>query len=282
VIGSATLPVGMNARLFASNWRPVAREIAFAAEAGFDLLQLPGPVGGLGIERLGDLPVVVGAMLRDAGLGAVMEMAFRIDADGRTSSGGTTLAAVRANLAPLAALGATGVHIHPVPHHPDDPDAVRRLEDLLERALPACVEAAADVGVSLSLEHNEPRLALFSDPRRVAAVLEAVDGLGFVWDLNHTAPDRLPEFAALSSRMRLVHVSDTPLPHLNGHQPIGGGSLDVEAYLGAAIDGGYRGPLVLEIGGHPLAGGFGRDTDEALSDSLGRVRLLLAERIARR
>jgi sugar phosphate isomerase/epimerase len=116
----------------------------------------------------------------------------------------------------------------------------------------------------------------------VAALLDAVDGLGFVWDLNHTAPDRLSGFVALAPRMRLVHVSDTPLPQLNGHQPIGGGSLDVEAYLGAAIDGGFSGPLVLEIGGHPLAGGFGRDTDEALSDSLGRVRTLLDERIARR
>jgi L-ribulose-5-phosphate 3-epimerase len=276
MIGAATLPVGMNARLFASNWRPVADEIAFAAEAGFDLLQLPGPVGGLGIERLGDLPVVVGAMLRDAGLGAVMEMAFRIDTDGRTSTGGTTLTAVRANLAPRAALGATAVHIHPVPHQPDDADGVRRLEDLLARVLPACVEAAADVGVSLSVEHNEPRLALLSDPQRVAALLDAVDGLGLVWDLNHTAPDRLPQFVGLAPRMRLVHVSDTPLPQLNGHQPIGAGSLDVGAYLSAALDAGFRGPLLLEIGGHPLAGGFGRDTDEALVDSLGRLRTLLA------
>src|SRR3954468_13954348 len=201
-------PVGMNARLFASNWRPVAEEIAFAADVGFDLLQLPGPVGGLGIERLGDLPVVVGAMLRCARLGAVMEMAFRVDTDGRTSTGGTVLAAVRANLAPLAALGASAVHVHPVPHHPGDSDAVRRLEDLLERVLPACVEAAADVGVSLAVEHNEPRLALLSDPERVAALLDAVDGLGFVWDVNHTAPDRLPQFAALAPRMQLAHVSD--------------------------------------------------------------------------
>jgi sugar phosphate isomerase/epimerase len=276
------LPVGMNARLFPSNWRPVADEIRFAAEAGFDLLQLPGPVAGLGVQRLGAPPVIVGALLRDVGLGAVMEMAFRLDADGRTTTGGTILGAVRANLAPLAALGATAVHIHPIPPRPDDPSDVRRMEDLIEAALPACVEAAADVGVSLSLEHNEPRLALFSDPRRCAAVLEAVAGLGLVWDVNHTAPDRLPQFAALAPRIRLVHVSDTPLPQLNGHQPIGAGSLDVDGYLGAVVAEGYRGPLVLEIGGHPLAGGFGRDTDEALKDSLRTLRGTLASVLARR
>ena len=221
-------------------------------------------------------------MLRDAGLGAVMEMAFRIDADGRTSTGGTILAAVRANLAPLAALGATAVHIHPVPHHPDDPDAVRRLEDLLARVLPGvCRGGRRRRRVAVGGAQRAPARAALGPAagRRPARRRRRP---GFVWDLNHTAPNRLPEFAALAPRMRLVHVSDTPLPQLNGHQPIGGGSLDVEAYLGAALDGGFRGPLVLEIGGHPLAGGFGRDTDEALVDSLGRVRSLLANRIARR
>jgi L-ribulose-5-phosphate 3-epimerase len=280
-VSSDGLPVGMNARLFPSNWRPVADEIAFAADSGFDLLQLPGPVAGLGVQRLGAPPVIVGALLRDVGLGAVMEMAFRLDPDGRTSTGGTILGAVRANLSPLAALGATSVHVHPIPPNPDDASDVRRIEDLIEAALPACVEAAADLGVSLSLEHNEPRLALFSDPERCAALLEAVDGLGLVWDVNHTAPDRLPQFAALAPRMRLVHVSDTPLPQLNGHQPIGGGSLDLDGYLGAVLEQGYRGPLVLEIGGHPLAGGFGRDTDEALVDSLRRVRGSLTNALAR-
>src|SRR5262249_48842474 len=112
--------------------------------------------------------------------------------------------------------------------------------------------------------------------------VEAVDGLGLVWDLNHTAPDRLPGFAALAPRMRLVHVSDTPLPQLNGHQPIGGGTLDVEAYLAAAVGGGFRGPLVLEIGGHPRAGGVGRASDEALSDSLRKTHAILAKLVARR
>jgi sugar phosphate isomerase/epimerase len=272
----------MNARLFASNWRPVAREIGFAAACGFDLLQVPGPVTGLGVQRLGDPPVVVGALLRERGLGAVMEMAFRLDADGRTQTGGTMLAALRTNLAPAVAVGVSGVHLHPVPADMSEEDGVRRLEDLIERALPACVEAAGGVGLPLSLEHNEPRLALFSDPARCAAVLDAVDDLGFVWDLNHTAPDRLPEFAALAPRMRLVHVSDTPLPHLNGHQPIGGGTLDVEGYLAAAIGAGFRGPLVLEIGGHPRAGGFGRDTDAALADSLRKAHSITDRLLARR
>jgi L-ribulose-5-phosphate 3-epimerase len=280
VTGQA-LPVGMNARLFASNWRPVAEEIAFAARAGFDLLQLPGPPHGLDSTRLGAPPVVVGALLRGAGLDAVMEMAFRVDARGRTATGGTILTALRVNLAAVAALGARAVHLHPVPADIDGDDALRRLEDRIVSALPACVEAAAGAEVSLALEHNEPRLALFADPARCAEALDAVDGLGLVWDVNHTAPDRLGAFVSLAPRMRLVHVSDTPLPQLNAHQPLGGGSLDVDGYLAAALAAGFRGPVVLEIGGHPRAGGFGRDTDTALLDSLGRVRRALASGLAR-
>jgi sugar phosphate isomerase/epimerase len=71
--------------------------------------------------------------------------------------------------------------------------------------------------------------------------------------------------------MTVVHVSDSPLPALNAHYPVGEGSIDVPALLAAVADRGFRGPAILEIGGHPMHGGFGRDTDQALRTSLRRL-----------
>jgi sugar phosphate isomerase/epimerase len=68
--------------------------------------------------------------------------------------------------------------------------------------------------------------------------------------------------------MTLVHVSDTPLPETNHHLPLGRGNVDF-APLQVFDDV----PLVLEIGGLPHSGGPGLDTDDALRDSLARLRV---------
>ena len=62
------------------------------------------------------------------------------------------------------------------------------------------------------------------------------------------------------SRLSLVHVSDTPLPETNHHLPLGRGSVDFAVLRGLDV------PLILEIGGLPISGGYGLDTDEALLD----------------
>src|SRR4051812_27973217 len=83
--------IGMNARLFPGNWRPLTEEIAFAQEAGFVALQVPGPDRGLGEERLGGSLSTVRDVLTAAGIEAVMEIMVRVDASGRTASGMTPL-----------------------------------------------------------------------------------------------------------------------------------------------------------------------------------------------
>lgn len=70
--------------------------------------------------------------------------------------------------------------------------------------------------------------------------------------------------------MTLLHVADTPLPAVNYHLPLGMGSVDLPAYCAALLAGEYRGPAILEIGGLPQSGGYGRDTDDALIDSRAR------------
>ena len=106
-------------------------------------------------------------------------------------------------------------------------------------------------------------------------MLDAVPGLGFVWDMNHTAPEHLDGFLALTPRMTMIHVADTRLPTVNDHYPLGMGAIDFPAYCRALRARGYDGPAILEIGGLPQSGGYGRDTDDALIDSLHRLEAAL-------
>ncbi len=77
---------------------------------------------------------------------------------------------------------------------------------------------------------------------------------------------------ALIPRMSMLHVADTPLPEVNHHLPLGEGSVDLADYCRALRQGGFAGPAILEIGGLPKSGGFGRDTDAALVASLRHLR----------
>jgi sugar phosphate isomerase/epimerase len=72
-------------------------------------------------------------------------------------------------------------------------------------------------------------------------------------------------------RMSMLHISDTPLPEVNYHLPLGLGTVDLEGYGRALEESGLHGPAILEIGGLPKSGGFGRDTDTALIDSRHRL-----------
>ncbi len=64
-----------------------------------------------------------------------------------------------------------------------------------------------------------------------------------------------------------LRVSDSPLPETNHHLPLGIGSIDFADYCGTLLQGGFDGVAILEIGGLPKSGGYGRDTDEALCQS---------------
>jgi sugar phosphate isomerase/epimerase len=88
-----------------------------------------------------------------------------------------------------------------------------------------------------------------------------------VWDLNHTTPEQLDDYLAVTPHMSMLHVADTPLPETNYHLPLGLGTIDFTRYIRELVVRGFRGPAILEIGGLPKSGGYGRDTDEALISS---------------
>jgi L-ribulose-5-phosphate 3-epimerase len=252
------MDVGMLGRFFGrltgGNWRPPEQELRFAAAGGFDTLQIRSDRAGELEDELGIDAATLGSLFDDIGIEPVLEMLVRHD-----GQPGTLARALRANLAAIDAIGVLRVHIHPV----GPSDAAPLLHEDFAEAL----DVAEDAGLIFGFEHNAPGHRLLVEPGEVEALLDGVPGLGFVWDVNHTRPEHTARFLALRERITLVHASDTPLPETNHHLPLGRGTVDF-APLGSFEDV----PVILEIGGLPISGGPGFDTDAALVDSLARLR----------
>lgn len=243
-------------RLSGGNWRPPEQELRFAAAAGFDTLQIRSDRPGELEDELGVAPAALGELFDDAGLEPVLEMLTF-----HQGEPGTFARALRANLDAIQALGVLRVHIHPV--GPSEAAPFLR-DDFAEAAA-----IAEDAGLLFGFEHNAPGHRLLASVDEVEALLDAVPSLGLVWDVNHTPAEDIERFVALRERWTLVHASDTPLPETNHHLPLGRGNVDFSALRGLEDV-----PVILEVGGLPHSGGPGLDTDEALLDSLERLRAL--------
>jgi L-ribulose-5-phosphate 3-epimerase len=244
--------VGMLGRFFPLNWRPPADEIRFAAEHGFEAVQIRSDRSGELADELRADPGEVGAAFAATGVEPVLEMLVF-----HQGEPGTIPRALRANLPAIEQIGFRRVHVHPV----GPGDAAPLLADDFAEAL----EIALAAGLIFGVEHNAAGHRLLVDPASVHALLDAVPGLHLVWDLNHTLPEHAAEFERLRDRLSLVHVSDTPLPETNHHLPLGRGSVDFSVLKGIDV------PLILEVGGLPVSGGPGLDSDEVLLDSLARL-----------
>lgn len=272
---NSTIQLGFNGRFFASNWRPALDEIAFAQAHGFDALQFQGKPDGLSASELGADLARISTALRAASITAVMEIVIRVDARGQTDRGRSPLEILTANLPAITALSCRYVHWHLVPLAPMELATIAVLEKALLPQLASAAALAKEHHVRFGFEHNEPELLLFATPHACARTLAAVAELSFVWDVNHTTPEHLAAFQALTPRMSMVHVSDTPLPAVNYHLPLGLGTIDLPARCRALRAAQFAGPMILEIGGLPKSGGYGRDTDQALIDSRQRLRQAL-------
>jgi L-ribulose-5-phosphate 3-epimerase len=264
--------IGMNVRVPPFSSRSAVEEIAFARSAGFDSVQFAVRDPGEYAPRLGASLETLGQALHTANLVSVMEIVVRIDQAGRNDLGQTPLEALQVNLPVILALNCACVHWHLVPLDRSlETDALFALEESFAPQFTAGVALATSHGFRLGFEHNEPALGLFATPERCASMLDEVPGLGFVWDFNHTIPEHLEGFLQLTPRMTMLHVSDTPLPAVNHHLPLGKGRIDFSHYCRELLEHGYSGPAILEIGGLPQSGGYGQDTDEALLDSRERL-----------
>jgi sugar phosphate isomerase/epimerase len=200
-----------------------------------------------------------------------MEIMVYINENGLTAEGQTPLDILQANLPAITTLPCPMVHWHLVSLDTPEKGIVSRLEKALIPQFEAAVALARNFGFQFGFEHNAPEGMLFSNPEICLSVLRQVSGLGFVWDFNHVVPEKLAEFQDMTAWMCMLHISDTPWPEVNHHLPLGLGNLDLEDNFRALLQGGFSGPAILEIGGLPLSGGYGRDTDEALIASRHRL-----------
>jgi sugar phosphate isomerase/epimerase len=275
---SDNLQIGLNARLFPVNWRPVVNEIRFGAANGFNAIQFPGKEEGLSAEHLGDDIATVRHSLDQAGMVAVMEIVAGVDERGYTAAGHTPMEIILANLPAINGLRCRCVHFHFVPREHVPFAQLPEIERALIASLDVCTGLGKDWDFRFGLEHNEREIGLFASPQTCGRILNIVPQMALVWDVNHTHPDDFEAFANLLPRVSMLHISDTRLPETNEHLPLGMGRInfvDLCQRLAAAA---FHGPAILEIGGLPKSGGYGRDTDEALIAS--RQQLQLADEAA--
>jgi L-ribulose-5-phosphate 3-epimerase len=263
--------IGYVDRSFPDSWRPALEEVAFAHANGFQALQyMVHPVvltrpqqSDVPFERLHDA-------LAEAGVMPTLEINCRVTETGKGADGRTPLQLLESYLPFITTMACGHVHLHVTAATPFDAPTLARVEEGLIRQLAEAVAVAATHNFPFAFEHNahgEKNGLIFANPARCADALAAVPGLGFVWDFNHTHPDDLAGFLALASRVTLVHVSDTPLPAVNHHLPLGQGTVDLARYCGALRNAEFTGAMILEVGGLPISGGFGKDRDQALLSS---------------
>lgn len=272
-----SLQIGLNGRFFEQNWRPARDEIDFAAANGFASIQFQGKPAGLQAAALGADFASIRQQLETKQITAVMEINLQIDVTGRAATGQTPLEVLEANLPAITGLGCKYVHWHLNNQPVLEFQHVAELEISLQSQFAAGVALAQQHGFKFGFEHNDPILRLFTTPHACCQLLDAVPDLGFVWDFNHTLPEDLAGFLQLIPRMSMLHISDTPLPEVNCHLPLGLGKIDFAAYCQALVAANFHGPAILEIGGLPKSGGYGRDTDAALIDSLAYLKNALLQ-----
>lgn len=267
--------IGYVDRCFPDNWRPALDEVAFAATHRFEALQYMVHPNVPGRPQHSDTPLEeLHNALVEANILPTLEINCRVMENGRVADGRTPLELLDSFLPFITMVGCGHVHLHATAAIPFNALTLAQVEDGLIRQFADGVAWAKANGFPFAFEHNaygEKNGLIFARPQRCTDALNAVSGLGFVWDFNHTHPDDVAGFLALAPRVTLAHVSDTPLPAVNHHLPLGLGTVDFPRYCAALRQVNFEGAMILEIGGLPISGGYGKDRNEALQISQSRL-----------
>jgi sugar phosphate isomerase/epimerase len=124
-----------------------------------------------------------------------------------------------------------------------------------DRYLSVLREAVTGRQVTVAMENVEPRVnAMIATPEEARSLLDREEWLAFTLDVSHAmnhTPDLLTRFVeTCGDRLVNVHVSRA----VDGimHLPLEGDTR-IGSVMGAITDGGYRGPLTLEIEDQNLA-----------------------------
>jgi sugar phosphate isomerase/epimerase len=226
--------------------RPVADELRFAAEAGFDFVDLtlePPATWPPDVDRLR-------RALDASGLPAVghtawfLPIASPFDGVRRAAQ-----AALREAIDAFAELGVRVVNVHP--DHRSAPASAADLRERNARAIEALSAHAVRRGVVLAVENMGPGFGSADD---LTAVLAAAPDARFHLDIGHAnlvaepGGERAigPLLDALGDRLVHVHASDNT-GDADRHLPLGAGTIDWPTVVRRLHATGYDGTVTLEV-----------------------------------
>ncbi len=239
-------PIGIHALVWVDGWSEAEARHAIeeTRAAGFDLLEIP----------LLD-PATVDAnltrrLLDAAGIQASCSLGLPFDADvsspdRETAQRGEELLAAAIDV--TAALGAS--YLGGVTHsamgkylEPPSREGRRNCAEALRRL----AERAARHGVSIGLEAvNRYESNLVNTAEQALALAEEVGAPNVVvhldsYHMNIEESDVAAAIRACGDRLGYVHVGES------NRGPLGGGTVDFDAFFGALAEAGYAGPIVFE------------------------------------
>ncbi|SRR5581483_4968872 len=224
----------------------VIEEIRWMAEMGLDFidLTLEPPAARASMVDI----AAVRRTLFDYHLEAVGHTPFYLPlASSFDSVRCAAVSELRECLEVFAALGVRWMNIHPdrnTPFHPRSYFISRNLLSIRE-----LLPDAQRHGVGLMIE-NLP--GDFNTPEELGDLLEPLPELGLHLDIGHAnllVPSNTTQriLAAYGSRVRHVHLHDNKGGGADLHLPLGAGTVDVRAAIGALKHCGYDGTITLEV-----------------------------------
>jgi len=146
-------------------------------------------------------------------------------------------------------LGATGVVLGPGKVNQLFPEKKKVLEANFFNSLDKLIPLSEKAGVSLFVENMPP--SFFSRAKDIMACVECYgnDDIGILYDLTNgffVGDDLLQGLKTLQSRLRLIHISDTPLETYR-HSSVGEGEMPWSKIPAMLKEIGYDKRVIMEI-----------------------------------
>ncbi len=233
------IKLGVNTVLFANQDLETAmKHVAWAGYDGVELSAIKGMCEHLELNRWEDQAEAIRTMLADHDLEPLSMEEAALD-EGRLAKA----------FAAAQAIGVPVVNIGPGGKKDVEEDVVRQTDRMAKMA--AMAEAA---GVVMCTKAHV-RASIYSTPT-TRRVMEKIPSPGFGIDMDPSHIHRAGEVPAealpqVLSRVRHIHIRDCkgpgPSPGDPADQACGRGDIDLRAYCKAMVDGGYDGPVSLEV-----------------------------------
>jgi sugar phosphate isomerase/epimerase len=233
------ITLGANSVLFGGfDFATAARHIRLAGYDGIEIAAIKGMCEHLELDRWHDQVGALKQIAADAGLRFLSMEVASLD-EGRLAR------AFEAG----AAIGIPIVNIGPGGKSDVEEDFARQTDVMIKMA-----ELAAQHGLTLCCKAHVGG-AIYNTPTTLRAMAKiGSPAFGIDMDPSHihrANEDPAPALAAVLARVRHVHIRDCkgrgPSPGDPAAQACGRGDIDLFAYCRTMVEGGYDGPVVLEI-----------------------------------